>query len=86
MQKLTLIEEQIKLSHMELAGIIWDAAKSLFRPAKVRADYVLKLEENRTALRGKWDRLENIRKDVQRRIEDAESMGEMLKTNEVNGW
>ena len=70
----------------QLPGICWEATTRLFSCAKVRADYVLKLEENVTSLREKWDRLENIRRDVQRRIEDAESMGDMLRTNEVNGW
>ena len=71
---------------MEFVGVFWNVAKDLFRPARKHADYVLKLEENLKSLKRKRDQLENIRKDVQARIEDAESTGEMQRTNEVNGW
>ncbi|XP_027345070.1 probable disease resistance protein At1g61300 [Abrus precatorius] len=71
---------------MELVGMLWDAATCLFRCGKVHAAYVYKLEENLTSLQMKFDALQNLSRDVQIRIDEAEATSERLRTNEVNGW
>ncbi|XP_027346389.1 probable disease resistance protein At5g63020 [Abrus precatorius] len=71
---------------MELVGMLWDAATCLFRCGKVHAAYVYKLEENLTSLQTKCGDLQNLSRDVQIRIDEAEATSERLRTNEVSGW
>ncbi|XP_061367667.1 probable disease resistance protein At5g63020 [Gastrolobium bilobum] len=71
---------------MEVVGVLWEVATCLFSSGKVHASYVYKLEKNLASLQEKWVDLQNIRKDLHRRIDDAEETGEMKRTEEVNGW
>ncbi|XP_061367670.1 disease resistance protein RPS5-like [Gastrolobium bilobum] len=71
---------------MEVVGVLWEVASCLFSCGNVHAAYVYKLEKNLESLQRKWVNLQSIRKDLHRRIDDAEETGEMKRTEEVNGW
>ncbi|MED6161210.1 hypothetical protein PIB30_058550 [Stylosanthes scabra] len=70
----------------QAVGIIWDAGNRLYGCMKEQADYIVKQEENLTKLKEKMEHLENICRDVEIRIENAEIHGEGRIKHQVNAW
>ncbi|MED6187573.1 hypothetical protein PIB30_077750 [Stylosanthes scabra] len=70
----------------QAVGIIWDAGNRFYRCMKEQADVIVKQEENLTKLKEEMEHLENICRDVEIRIENAEIHGERRRKHVVDGW
>lgn len=71
---------------MEVAGIVWDAAKYLCGCASKQAAYAYDLEQNLRSLEENWRNLKDMKEDVERKLEEAENTGLMRRAQQVSAW